>query len=118
MNDDEINELIARSDEETKLFQEMDEQRDREAAENWRRMGNRGKPPMPLMQLEELPECYRADEPFTDVNEIDELEGRGHRRRTTVNYNDGLSDDQWALVCSLCRLRARFVNNLSGTGRG
>ncbi|EIW65238.1 uncharacterized protein TRAVEDRAFT_68776 [Trametes versicolor FP-101664 SS1] len=98
MNDDEINELIARSDEETKLFQEMDMQREREAAENWRRLGNRGKPPMPLMQLEELPECYRADEPFTDVNEIDELEGRGHRRRTTVNYNDGLSDDQWALA--------------------
>ncbi|KAI0825398.1 SNF2 family N-terminal domain-containing protein [Trametes gibbosa] len=98
MNDDEINELISRSDEEQKIFHEIDLQREREQLENWRRLGNRGKPPLPLMQLEELPECYRADEPFTDVNELDELEGRGHRRRTVVNYNDGLSDDQWAMA--------------------
>ncbi|KAI0656799.1 SNF2 family N-terminal domain-containing protein [Cubamyces menziesii] len=98
MNDDEINEIIARSDEEAKLFRELDLQRERDALENWRRAGNRGKPPPPLMQLEELPECYRTDEPFNDSNDLDELEGRGHRRRTVVNYNDGLSDDQWAMA--------------------
>ncbi len=98
MNDDEINEIIARSDEEAILYKQMDDQRDRDAMENWRRAGNRGKPPPPLMQLEELPEFYRSDEPFTNENELDELEGRGHRRRTVVNYNDGLSDDQWAIV--------------------
>ena len=101
MNDDEINEIIARSAEEAVLFHEFDVQRDREALENWRRAGNRGKPPPPLMQLEELPECYRTDEPFGNENELDELEGRGHRRRTVVNYNDGLSDDQWAMVSFL-----------------
>ncbi|TBU43114.1 SNF2 family N-terminal domain-containing protein [Dichomitus squalens] len=98
MNDDEINEIIARSDEEAVIFHEIDVQREREALEKWRRAGNRGKPPPPLMQLEELPECYRADEPFAEPDAIDELEGRGHRRRTVVNYNDGLSDDQWALA--------------------
>ncbi|CDO74808.1 hypothetical protein BN946_scf185001.g56 [Trametes cinnabarina] len=98
MNDDEINEIIARSDEEAKLFHELDIQREREALEAWRRAGNRGKPPPPLMQLEELPDCYRTDEPFQDSTDLDELEGRGHRRRTVVNYNDGLSDDQWALA--------------------
>ncbi|KAI0641156.1 SNF2 family N-terminal domain-containing protein [Trametes meyenii] len=98
MNDDEINEIISRSDEEQKIFHEIDLQREREALEAWRRAGNRGKPPPPLMQVEELPECYRVDEPFTDVNELDEMEGRGHRRRTVVNYNDGLSDDQWAMA--------------------
>ena len=98
MNDDEINEIIARSPEEAVLFHEFDAQREREALENWRRAGNRGKPPPPLMQLEELPECYRTDEPFAETNEIDEVEGRGHRRRTVVNYSDGLSDDQWAMV--------------------
>ncbi|KAL7285940.1 LOW QUALITY PROTEIN: hypothetical protein ACG7TL_001055 [Trametes sanguinea] len=97
MNDDEINEIIARSDDEAKLFHELDIQRERDALEAWRRAGNRGKPPPPLMQLEELPECYRTDEPFQDSNDLDELEGRGHRRRTVVNYNDGLSDDQWAM---------------------
>ncbi|KAI0770991.1 SNF2 family N-terminal domain-containing protein [Trametes elegans] len=102
MNDDEINEIISRSEEESRIFHEIDIQRDREALEAWRRAGNRGKPPPPLMQLEELPECYRTDEPFTVDNDIDEIEGRGHRRRTVVNYNDGLSDDQWAMVCTPC----------------
>ncbi|KAI8983220.1 SNF2 family N-terminal domain-containing protein [Trametes punicea] len=98
MNDDEINEIIARSEEEARIFHEIDLQRERDALEAWRRAGNRGKPPPPLMQLEELPECYRTDEPFQDTNDLDELEGRGHRRRTVVSYNDGLSDDQWALA--------------------
>lgn len=98
MNDEEINEIISRSDEETILFRDFDIKRERDALEAWRAAGNRGKPPPPLMQLEELPEFYRIEEPFIDKNEIDEVEGRGQRRRTVVNYNDGLSDDQWAIV--------------------
>ncbi|TFY81203.1 hypothetical protein EWM64_g2811 [Hericium alpestre] len=98
MNDEEINETIARSEEERRLFTDLDLQRDREHALTWKAAGNRGKPPLPLMQLEELPECYRADEPFEIKDEVDESEGRGHRRRTVINYNDGLSDDQWALA--------------------
>ena len=98
MNDEEINEIISRSDEESIIFREIDIQRDRDAAESWKAAGNRGKPPPPLMQLEELPECYRVDEPFEDKSEFEEMEGRGHRRRTVVNYNDGLDDDQLAMV--------------------
>ena len=49
MNDDEINEIIARSDEEQVIFHEIDLQRERDTLENWRRAGNRGKPPPPLM---------------------------------------------------------------------
>ncbi|KAG6371548.1 SNF2-family ATP dependent chromatin remodeling factor snf21 [Boletus reticuloceps] len=98
MNDDELNEMLARSDEEANLFRAMDAARDREAAESWRAAGNRGKPPAQLMQLEELPECYRTDENF-EAREMDEvLEGRGQRRRNVVNYNDGLSDEQWAMA--------------------
>ena len=98
MNDDEINEIIARSDEEARLFAEMDIQRERDTAMTWKAAGNRGKPPPPLVSLEELPECYRMDEPFEIKDEIEEAEGRGHRRRAVINYNDGLSDDQWAMV--------------------
>lgn len=98
MNDEEINEIIARNEQEVITFRELDIKRDREAMEAWRAAGNRGKPPPQLIQLEELPECYRLDEPFVDKNEIDEIEGRGARKRTVVNYNDGLSDDQWAIV--------------------
>ena len=104
MNDEEINEIIARNEEEVEIFRELDIKRDRDALESWRAAGNRGKPPPPLIQLEELPECYRVDEPFQSKEDLEELEGRGHRRRTVVNYNDGLSDDQWALVsCSHTR---------------
>jgi ATP-dependent helicase STH1/SNF2 len=98
MNDDEINEIIARSDEESRLFAEMDMQRERDGMANWKAAGNRGKPPPPLISLEELPDCYRTDEPFEVKDELEEAEGRGHRRRAVINYNDGLSDDQWAMA--------------------
>lgn len=101
MGDEEINEIISRSDDEERIFREIDIQREREAAEAWKAAGNRGKPPLPLIQLEELPDCYRIDEPFENKDELEEMEGRGHRRRTVVNYNDGLSDDQWAMVSDL-----------------
>lgn len=98
MNDDELNELIARSEQEAIIFREMDIKREREAAEAWRNSGGRGKPPPPLIQLEELPECYQTDEPF-EVKEIDDVnEGRGQRRRNVVSYNDGLSDEAWAMA--------------------
>lgn len=102
MNDEEINEIIARSEEEANIFRELDIVRDREAQEKWKAAGNRGKPPPPLVQLEELPTCYRTDEPFEVKTDFEE-EGRGHRKRTVVNYNDGLSDDQWAMVRILPR---------------
>lgn len=99
MNDEELNALIARSEEEAVIFTEMDIKRDRDALENWRAQGKRGKPPLPLIQLEELPDCYQTDEPF-EVKEMDDIaEGRGQRRRNIVSYNDGLSDDAWAMVC-------------------
>ncbi|KXN84808.1 Chromatin structure-remodeling complex subunit snf21 [Leucoagaricus sp. SymC.cos] len=98
MNDDELNELIARSEEEARLFREIDVKRERDVLENWRNAGNRGKPPLPLIQLEELPECYQTDEPF-EMKETEELlEGRGQRRRNVVSYNDGLDDDVWAMA--------------------
>jgi len=99
MNDDELNALISRTDEEAVIFTEMDIKRERDGLENWRAQGKRGKPLTGLIQLEELPECYQTDEPF-EVREIDEMaEGRGQRRRNVVSYNDGLSDDAWAMVC-------------------
>jgi ATP-dependent helicase STH1/SNF2 len=128
MNDDELNELIARSEDEGRLFRQLDIDRERKALEAWRAAGNRGKPPPSLMQLEELPECYQTDEPF-DVKEAEEvIEGRGHRRKNVVSYNDGLSDDAWAMVSAvivdfdsrlmidrhwkMARICRRFLNGL------
>ncbi|KAJ3934981.1 MAG: SNF2-family ATP dependent chromatin remodeling factor snf21 [Lentinula lateritia] len=98
MNDDELNALISRSDEEAEIFREMDIKRERDAIENWRAMGNRGKPPQPLVQLEELPECYQTDEPFDSKDAEELVEGRGQRKRNVVSYNDGLDDDTWAMA--------------------
>jgi hypothetical protein len=98
LNDDELNIVISRSDEEIGLYRDMDVQRERDTLEAWRAAGHRGRPPQNLMQLDELPECYQNDEPF-EVKEVDEaMEGRGQRRRNVVSYNDGLSDEQWAIV--------------------
>jgi ATP-dependent helicase STH1/SNF2 len=72
MNDDELNELIARHKSEVSIFHEMDIQRDKDALESWRARGKRGNPPPPLMQLDELPECYQTDEPF-DIKEVEDL---------------------------------------------
>lgn len=98
MNDDELNEMLARTDEEVAAFREMDMKRERDALEAWRAAGNRGRPPAGLMQLEELPDCYRNDEPFkVDLLE-EEAEGRGQRSRKIISYSDGLNDDEWAMV--------------------
>lgn len=101
MNDEELNELIARSEEECAIFREIDLKREQDILANWRAAGNRNKPPQPLMQLEELPECYRMDEPFETKETEETPEGRGQRRRNIVSYNDGLSDDAWAMVSNL-----------------
>ncbi|KAF7310438.1 hypothetical protein HMN09_00585900 [Mycena chlorophos] len=98
MNDDELNLVLARSEEEQELFREMDLKRERDQQETWRAQGHRGKPPPPLMQFEELPEFYQKDEPF-EATVIDEAaEGRGQRRRKEVSYNDGLDDETWAMA--------------------
>lgn len=109
--------MIARTDDEAEIFRQIDSQREKEALENWRKAGNRGKPPPALMQLDELPECYRNDEPF-EVEKIDDLiEGRGQRKRNAVSYNDGLSDDAWALVCTSSFLRLQSTYCILGVGR-
>jgi hypothetical protein len=109
MNDDELNEMLSRNDDEANVFRDLDIARERTALEHWRAAGNRGKPPQQLMQLEELPECYQTDEPFDVEVIVEGTEGRGQRKRNTVVYNDGLSDDQWALV-SICLLT--FIQGL------
>jgi ATP-dependent helicase STH1/SNF2 len=41
MNDDELNELIARHKSETTIFHEMDMRREKDALESWRAQGNK-----------------------------------------------------------------------------
>ncbi|PPQ84062.1 hypothetical protein CVT26_013991, partial [Gymnopilus dilepis] len=96
---EEQEEFLRAHREERGRSREIDAKRERGLVESWRAQGNRGnKPPQPLMQFEELSECYQADEPF-EVKEVHEvLEGCGQRKRDVVSYNDGLSDDAWAMA--------------------
>ncbi|KAG1722207.1 cation transporting ATPase [Suillus lakei] len=103
MNDDELNEI----------FCMMDLQREWDALDAWRVIGNRGKPPLPLMQLEELPECYQTDEPFEPKEIDDAIQGRGQRRRNVVNYNDGLSDEHRKNDTIRTRLESRATRSVS-----
>jgi ATP-dependent helicase STH1/SNF2 len=117
MNDDELNALISRTDDEAAIFAEMDIKREREGLDSWRAQGKHGKPPPPLIQIEELPDCYQTDEPF----ELDEVvEGRGQHRRNVVSYNDGLNDNAWATVGSPWWniFTRRLMMSISGIGGG
>jgi ATP-dependent helicase STH1/SNF2 len=100
MNDDEINLIIARTDEEITIFKRMDGERDIKEDADWMKSGGRGPKPDRLMQFQELPEVYQRDEPKTPPPEIETFNfgGRSQRARKEVIYNDGLTDDQWVAV--------------------
>ncbi|KAI9700357.1 MAG: hypothetical protein M1836_002372 [Candelina mexicana] len=89
MDDDDLNLILARSDEEMERFRQMDAERDK----NETLYGPNRKLPR-LMGESELPELYLTeDNPVVD--EIEELAGRGARNRTSVKYDDGLTEEQW-----------------------
>ncbi|KAI9005360.1 SNF2 family N-terminal domain-containing protein [Gaertneriomyces semiglobifer] len=94
MDDAELNEIIARNEDELELFAKMDMERNRRELEEWRRAGRRGNPPPRLMQDDELPAIYLAEESEAIVEQELDL-GRGARARKEVRYDDGLNDDQF-----------------------
>ncbi|KAH9515427.1 Transcription activator BRG1 [Bulinus truncatus] len=91
-DDETINQMIARTEEEFELFQRMDIERRRAEA----REGNR-KPR--LMEEGELPVWIVKDdkevERLTMEDEEDKLFGRGNRARKEVDYSDSLTEKQW-----------------------
>lgn len=88
MDDEDLNMIMARSEEELELFQQMDEDRLRND-----QYGPGRKYPR-LMDETELPDIYmNEDNPV--VEEIEETYGRGARERTRVKYDDGLTEEQW-----------------------
>ncbi|CAE6467441.1 unnamed protein product [Rhizoctonia solani] len=98
MDDDEINQIIARTDEELERFKSMDYERDVNEEREWRETGNRGPRPERMMTFQELPEVYQRDEPYEPPEAELKATGRGARERKAVIYNDGLTDDQWVMA--------------------
>ncbi|KAJ5146317.1 HAS subgroup [Penicillium bovifimosum] len=92
MDDDELNEIMARSEEEIPIFQEIDRQR---IATDQYGPGHRYPR---LMCEEELPDIYmQEDNPVTEEVEI-EVTGRGARERKVTKYDDGLTEEQWLMA--------------------
>lgn len=95
MGDEEINELLARGDHEIPIFKQLDEQRDDEALRRWTASGGVGPVRDRLFTDEEVPEFYKKEfQPKQDESLLPE-EGRGHRARADVRYDDGLTEEQF-----------------------
>lgn len=96
LNDDELNEILARGDHEKDIFKEMDRERDLKDIEEWKMIGYTGsKVRERLMQDDELPALYQRD--FDAANTFDEEpeEEPAQRRRNVVHYDDGLTEEQF-----------------------
>lgn len=89
MDDDDLNLIMMRNEDEFKLFQEMDRQR---LADD---PYGPGKPLGRLIGESELPDIYLNDaDPIVEEKD-DGPVGRGARERTRVKYDDGLTEEQW-----------------------
>ncbi|RHZ75782.1 hypothetical protein Glove_209g141 [Diversispora epigaea] len=91
LDDDEINEIIARSEDELTLFRKMDEERTRAEEAKWK---GKGLPiPERLITESELPQVYLRE--FRPIPDDGVEYGRGQRPRKEVIYDDGLTEDQF-----------------------
>ncbi|KAH0301158.1 chromatin remodeling complex SWI/SNF component SWI2, partial [Aureobasidium melanogenum] len=88
MDDDDLNMIMMRSEDELKLFQQMDRERYKD-----QKYGPGKKFPR-LMCEAELPDIYvNEDNPIEEIVEV--AMGRGNRERAKVKYDDGLTEEQW-----------------------
>uniref|UniRef100_A0A8C2AYI5 SWI/SNF related, matrix associated, actin dependent regulator of chromatin, subfamily a, member 4a n=1 Tax=Cyprinus carpio TaxID=7962 RepID=A0A8C2AYI5_CYPCA len=94
-DDETVNQMIARSEEEFDHFMRMDLDRRREDARNPKRKPR-------LMEEDELPTWIMKDdaevERLTCEEEEEKMFGRGSRQRKEVDYSDSLTEKQWLKV--------------------
>ncbi|KAL1392318.1 SNF2 family N-terminal domain-containing protein [Phyllosticta capitalensis] len=88
MDDEDLNVIMMRSDNELDVFRKIDEQRAKEDMFGPDRQFPR------LLCEAELPEIYVNDDNPV-VEELEETTGRGARERRQVKYDDGLTEEQW-----------------------
>ncbi|XP_074494910.1 putative global transcription activator SNF2L2 isoform X2 [Sebastes fasciatus] len=91
-DDETLNQMIARNEDEFELFMRMDMDRRREDARNPKRKPR-------LMEEDELPSWIIRDEAeierLTYEEESEKMFGRGSRCRRDVDYSDTLTEKQW-----------------------
>lgn len=88
LDDDELNEVCARNDQELQLFRQIDKDREENSPYG------EGKKLARLMEESELPAVYLQEDIGPEIEEIVPT-GRGARERTQVKYDDGLTEEQW-----------------------
>lgn len=89
MDDDELNQIIARNTDELDVFKELDVERIMSIKQ--------AEYSTALYSEQELPEIYQKDpQTFykTDAQMIEEY-GRGNRERKTAIYDDSLTEEEW-----------------------
>ncbi|OOF92206.1 hypothetical protein ASPCADRAFT_399562 [Aspergillus carbonarius ITEM 5010] len=92
MDDDDLNDIMARSDDELVVFQQIDKERQKNG-----QYGPGHKYPR-LMCEDELPDIYLTeDNPVTEEADV-EYAGRGARERKVTRYDDGLTEEQWLMA--------------------
>ncbi|OTB07125.1 hypothetical protein M426DRAFT_20180 [Hypoxylon sp. CI-4A] len=94
MDDEELNMILARSENEVTVFQKLDEERMRDPLYG---SGPGSKHIPRLMGENELPDIYLSEGNPVD-EEQEEVLGRGARERTRVKYDDGLTEEQWLMA--------------------
>ncbi|WQF76140.1 Putative bromodomain, helicase, Helicase superfamily 1/2, ATP-binding domain-containing protein [Colletotrichum destructivum] len=94
MDDEELNLLLARSDDEVTVFQKLDEERKKDPIYG-DAAGAKAKPR--LLGEDELPDIYLGDGSLVE-EEVETSLGRGARERTKVRYDDGLTEEQWLMA--------------------
>ncbi|KAJ2832016.1 ATP-dependent DNA helicase Snf21 [Coemansia furcata] len=120
-SDEELNDMLARSDEERVIFARMDKERAAQELQQWRNAGHTDNAPEHLMTRGELPEEYLRDyNPVEERRQAEEEATRDKSRKTKrVYYDDGLSEEQWldALEDDNVDLDAYIAMNRERQGR-
>jgi ATP-dependent helicase STH1/SNF2 len=124
LDDDELNEICARNDDELALFKRMDQEREKDTL-----YGPNGRKPR-LFTDEELPEIY-LQEDVLPIEEPTGPVGRGARERKVTSYDDGLTEEQWldaidndddtieeAVNRKRARIERRQINKAKRSGSG
>ncbi|KAK3340212.1 SNF2-family ATP dependent chromatin remodeling factor snf21 [Neurospora tetraspora] len=94
MDDEELNMILARNEDELVTFQQLDDERARDPLYGTA-PGCKAIPR--LMAEKELPDIYLQDDNPIEEEEAVSL-GRGARERTKVKYDDGLTEEQWLMA--------------------
>lgn len=92
LDDEELNDILARSEEEKKLFTDMDTERLIQEKIQGRQGGYLNR----LITKEELPEVFTED--ISHHFEKDTKELTRMREKKRVKYDDGLTEEQWLMA--------------------